>query len=304
MNKTLSPICLFVYSRTLETQQTVESLKSNILALESRLFIFSDGAKTTDKISKVNEVRKYIRTITGFAEITIVESVENKGLANSIISGVTKIVSEYGRVIVLEDDLILATNFLCFMNEALTYYEDKKKVLNVSGYSFTLNYLEGYKYDVAFSLRFASLGWGVWKDRWELVDWEIKDYKSFKWNLGKQLKFLKGGSDLCSLLSRQVNGKIDSWAIRFDYHHFKHDYVDVFPIVSKVQYNGNNAEATHTTHESNMYDTLLDESGIQTFKFSDEIMVDCSVRKQFYNHYSLISRLKDKITQLSWTRKK
>lgn len=301
-NTTLAPICLFVYSRLSETKQTVESLQRNMLASESQLFIFSDGAKTTEKISKVNDVRKYIHTISGFKKITVVESAENKGLANSIIGGVTKVLNVYDRVIVLEDDLILATNFLSFMNEALTYYKDNKKVLNVSGYSFTLNYPKDYKYDVAFSLRFASLGWGVWKDRWELVDWDLKDYKSFKWNLRKQLKFLKGGSDLCSLLSRQVNGKIDSWAIRFDYHHFKYDYVDVFPIISKVQYNGNNADATHTTHESKMYETLLDVSDIQTFNFSDEIMVSRSVRKQFYNHYSLWSRLKDKISQLTWTR--
>ena len=304
MNNSLAPICLFVYSRAFEAQQTVESLKRNTLASQSKLYIFSDGPKTADKISKVNDVRKYIHSITGFEEVIIIESKENKGLANSIISGVTQVVSDYGRVIVLEDDLILATNFLCFMNEALNYYEDKKNVLNISGYSFTLRYPNDYKYDVAFSHRFASLGWGVWRDRWELVDWELQDYKLFKWNFIAQLKFLRGGSDLCSLLRRQVNGKIDSWAIRFDYHHFKYDYVDVFPIISKVQYNGYSLDATHTSHESNMYDTVLDESGTQTFRFSDEMIVSRSVKKQFYSHYSFLTRLRDKISQLPWRIKK
>jgi len=299
---TLAPICLFVYSRLSETQQTVESLQRNMLADESRLFIFSDGAKNTNSVDDVNAVREYIHTISGFAHVTIYESDVNKGLANSIISGVTQIVNQFGRAIVLEDDLLLSRNFLCFMNEALDFYENKKKVLNVSGYSFTLNYPVDYKYDVAFSLRFASWGWAIWKDRWELIDWELKDYKSFRWNVLKLLKFSRGGSDLCQMLNRQVNGKVDSWAIRFDYHHYKYNYLDVFPVISKVQYNGFNTEATHTVKKCDTYDTVLDSSDQFTFSFADDIRMDASIQKQFYNHYSLWSRLRDKISQLSWKR--
>ena len=301
---TLAPICLFVYSRLPETKQTIESLQRNMLASESQLFIFSDGAKNSNSSDDVNAVRQYIRTISGFAGVTIYESEVNKGLANSIISGVTQIVNRFGRVIVLEDDLILSGNFLCFMNDALDFYENKKKVLNVSGYSFTLNYPADYKYDVAFSLRFASWGWAIWKDRWELIDWELKDYRSFRWNVLKLLKFSRGGSDLCQMLYRQMNGKIDSWAIRFDYHHYKYDYLDVFPVISKVKYNGFNTEATHTVKKCDTYDTSLDSSDQFAFSFSDDIRMDASIRRQFYNHYSLWSRLRDKISQLSWKKNK
>jgi hypothetical protein len=301
-NTTLAPICLFVYSRLSETKQTVESLQKNTHASESHLFIFSDGAKSSHTTDDVNAVRRYIHTIGGFASVTIYESDANKGLANSIISGVTQIVNRFGRVIVLEDDLILSGNFLCFMNEALDFYENKKKVLNVSGYSFALKYPADYKYDVAFSLRFASWGWAIWKDRWEQIDWELKDYKSFRWNVFKLLKFSHGGSDLCQMLNRQMNGKIDSWAIRFDYHHYKYDYLDVFPVTSKVQYNGFNTEATHTVKKCDTYDTLLDSSDQSVFSFAEDIRMDVSIRKQFYNHYSLLSRLRDKISQLTWKR--
>jgi len=296
----LAPICLFVYSRIIETQQTVESLLKNSLASESQLFIFSDGAKNNENIKQVNDVREYIHSIKGFANIIIYESDINKGLADSIISGVSKIVSEYNKVIVIEDDLLLSTNFLCFMNQALAFYEDKKRVLNISGYSFTLNYPNSYKYDVAFSYRTASWGWAIWKDRWEKIDWDLKDYKSFKWNIFQQLMFSRGGSDLCRMLKRQVNGKIDSWAIRFDYHHFKHNYLDVFPTKSKVIYNGFNSEATHTKDKNESYDTVLDISGQSTFSFLENIRVDKYITKQFYNHYSFTSRIRDKITQMLW----
>ena len=296
----LAPVCLFVYSRLTETKQTVESLQKNALAAESRLHIFSDGPKNTKNIEEVRTVREYIHTISGFADVTIYESEANKGLANSIISGVTQIVTEYGKAIVVEDDLLMSTNFLSFMNQALDFYESEKNVLNISGYSFPLNYAPDYKYDVAFSLRSASWGWAIWKDRWEQIDWTVKDYNSFRWNVFKLLKFSRGGSDLCQMLHRQMKGQIDSWAIRFDYHHYKHNYLDVFPLKSKVAYNGFNSEATHTKKKCNTYDTVLDLSDQQTFLFSRDIKINKHIRKQFYAHYSVTSRLKDKISQLIW----
>jgi hypothetical protein len=299
-NNKLTPICLFVYSRINETRQTVESLQKNILASESQLFVFSDGAKNESMRDEVKAVRNYIRTISGFESVTIYESEINKGLANSIISGVTQIVNEYGKVIVIEDDLIFSTNFLCFMNEALSFYEDKKEVLNISGYSFDLKYPKDYSSDAAFSLRFASWGWAIWKDRWNQIDWELKDYDSFKWNVFKLLKFSRGGSDLCCMLHRQMHGKIDSWAIRLDYHHFKYNYLDVFPIKSKVMYNGFSMEATHTKMKCSTYDTILDITDQRTFTFPENLKIDKHITKQFYKHYSLSSRFKDKFSQLLW----
>jgi len=296
----LAPICLFVYSRLVELKLTVESLQKNKLASESKLFIFLDGAVNLEDKVKVNEVREFIHTINGFADVTIYESEVNKGLANSIISGVSKILKKYDTVIVLEDDLILATNFLCFMNQSLNYYTDKKRIVSISGFSFKLDYPLSYKYDVALSLRASSWGWATWKDRWSVIDWELNDYSSFRWNFVKQLYFNRGGSDLSHMLSKRIKGLIDSWAIRFVYHQYKHNYFDVFPTVSKVLNNGFSTEATHTKFKSKRFDTQLDLSEQYTFKFLDTIEEDKSVTNQFYNHYSLTNRIKDKMLQLLW----
>ncbi len=299
----LAPICLFVYSRLQETKQTVESLQNNILASESELYIFSDGEKDERTRYDVQTVRKYIRTISGFRKITIFESRMNKGLANSIISGVTQVIKEHGKVIVVEDDLILSANFLNYMNQALDFYKDKPRVLNVSGYSFNLKYPDDYKYDVAFSYRFSSWGWATWLDKWEKVDWEMKDYSSYRWNLFKLVRFMKGGSDLVRMLRRQMHGEIDSWAIRFDYHHFKYNLLDVFPVKSKVFYNGFGSGATHTIKACDRYQTSLDDSKQTEFIFSEAKDPDKYLSKQFYSHYSFKNRLWNKLSQLKWRKK-
>ncbi|MEN6292732.1 MAG: hypothetical protein ABFD07_12055, partial [Methanobacterium sp.] len=115
-NPFLAPIVLFVYNRLWHTRQTVEALQKNELVADSELFIFSDAPKNESAIDNVTDVREYCNTITGFKKITIIERDNNWGLANSIIDGVTKIVNEDGRVIVLEDDLVTSPFFLMYMN--------------------------------------------------------------------------------------------------------------------------------------------------------------------------------------------
>jgi GT2 family glycosyltransferase len=117
MDEKLSPIILFAYNRPEHTKKTVEALQKNKLAKDSLLYIFSDGPKREDDVPKIKKVRDYIKTIKGFKKVEIFESNKNKGLANSVISGVTKIINKYGEVIVLEDDLITSPNFLVYMNK-------------------------------------------------------------------------------------------------------------------------------------------------------------------------------------------
>src|SRR5688572_7223408 len=118
----LAPVALFVYNRPWHTRQTVKALQNNFLADETELFIFSDGPKNDDSKAAVQEVRDYLKTIEQFKNITIIEQEKNLGLANSIISGVTEIVNKYGKIIVIEDDLISSRYFLKYMNDALDKY--------------------------------------------------------------------------------------------------------------------------------------------------------------------------------------
>ena len=135
----LAPIALFVFNRLDNTKQTVEALKKNKLADQSELFIYSDGPRGQDTVAEVNNVRQYIKTITGFKRIKIIEHNINLGLATSIITGVTKIVNKYGKIIVLEDDLITSKYFLKFMNEALEIYKDNKKIWHISGWNYPIH---------------------------------------------------------------------------------------------------------------------------------------------------------------------
>ena len=186
----LAPIVLFVYNRPWHTKQTIEALQKNELAKDSELFIYSDAPKNKEAEKQVKEVRDYIKTISGFKKVTIIEREKNYGLAKNIIEGVTEIVNKYGKVIVLEDDLITSPYFLRFMNEALNFYENEEKVWHISGWNYPID-TNGL--GDAFLWRLMNCwGWATWANRWKYYEKDVdkliasftkRDIKRF--NLGQ-----------------------------------------------------------------------------------------------------------------------
>ena len=185
--ESLAPVVLFVFKRVDTLRRTVDSLKQNQLAPSTDLIIYSDAARPGKDETGVSEVRSFLKTISGFKTIRIVEANSNKGLASSIIEGVSATVKEYGKAIVLADDLLTSVNFLDYMNAALSFYQSKDKVLAISGFSMPIKCADNS--DVYFTLRSSSWGWATWQDKWEAVDWNVQDYTAFKNNQEMRSKF-------------------------------------------------------------------------------------------------------------------
>lgn len=261
----LAPIILFVYNRPWHTQQTVEALQKNVLAEESDLYIFADGPKenaTDEQKEKIKQVREYIHQINGFKQIIINESDHNIGCADSIITGISAVLKEHNKIIVVEDDIVTSRYFLKFMNEALDFFENDERIFSVSGYTFsarTMKIPKGYKHDIYLSYRHGSWGWGTWKDRWESVDWEVHDFKEFCENHELQKAFNRGGVDMSGMLKAQMEGKIDAWDIRLDYSLFKQNKFNIRPVKSLVNNVGLDNSGTHTGADERL-DNILDDN--------------------------------------------
>lgn len=286
----LAPIVLFTYKRLETLKATVEALLENHLAAESDLIIYSDGPKKQEDEPIIQEIRTYLQTISGFKSVSIHKSKTNKGLATSIINGVSKVMAEYHKAIVLEDDLITSTNFLDFMNAALNEYEQHKKVYSISGYGLKVSLPKKYEYDVYFTPRGMSWGWATWKDRWENIDWEVKDFKQFNANKMAKRGFAVGGTDLNTMLKKQIDGKIDSWAIRWYFNQFKNEQLTVFPIKSKVINLGFDNMATHT-NAYNRYKISFDRENNNKFLFAHEAKVNHFIFKSFKSYFGVLSRI-------------
>lgn len=292
---TLAPIVLFVYNRLDHTKQTLEALQKNELASESELFIYSDATKNEDVKPKVDAVREYIKTLDGFKNITIYEREKNWGLANSIIDGVTQIVNEYGKIIVLEDDLVTSPFFLKFMNEALEVYKDEEKVWHVSGWNYPID-TDGL--DDVFLWRLMNCwGWATWKNKWQyfekniektILEFTPEDIKRFN---------IDDIENFWGQIISNKEGNINTWAIFWYASIFKKDGLCLNPTKSFVESIGNDDSGTHCGG-TDIFKSKRSLS--QNIKFTNNIFENELAIKNLKTFYkkskkSILIRIKNKI---------
>lgn len=295
----LAPIILFAFNRLIPLQKTVNSLSNNNLAKESDLIIFVDGYRSEKEKKSVKEVREYVNGLdSGFKTITKHISDRNQGLSYSIIHGIESIIQQYGKAIILEDDLICTPNFLSFMNQALDFYQKDHRIFSICGYGLKIKIPSSYSHDVYLSGRSSSWGWATWRDRWEQVDWDVKDWQTFSHDRKKQKEFNKNGSDMYAMLKAYMEGRNNSWAIRFCYAQFKLKKYSICPFFSKIDNNGFGEQATNCKQTYSRFKVELDSTNKTTFVFPENIMPNQTIDKNCYRYHSLSIRIYCKLRLL------
>lgn len=287
-NITIAPIILFVYNRLEHTEKTVEALLKNEFASDSVLYIFADGIKpnaSPEQERKIRAVRDYIHSICGFKKVVIEESKYNRGLANSVIYGVSKIINEFGRVIVVEDDIVTHPFFLRFMNDCLNTYSLRKDVFMIGGFSVNIRFPWWYRKDIYATYRSCSWGWATWKDRWNQADWSVADFRSFSCNPQKIAQFNRGGDDMFPMLKAQMDGKIDSWAIRWDYCMTSHNAICIRPVKSLCVNYGMDGSGVHCGFEEKKMNNEMYKKDIYLFSLEKTITPSKIISRRFKNFF-------------------
>lgn len=286
----LAPIIVFAFNRCDSLERLIASLLLNSEAKDSELFLFVDGPRDgngNDKES-INKIREYVATIKGFKSFSVSFSEKNKGLGPSLISGITQVIDENGKAIILEDDLQVTSNFLAFMNKSLDKYKDVGKVFSVCGYSNIVHPDRNYTADTYFCTRSSSWGWATWKDRWDSVDWELKNWKTFKKYSHAFCKW--GGSDCWHMLSDWKKGKNSSWAIRFCFAQFLQEKLSLFPIKSKIIYNGNDGRGTNSKKYSR-FKFEVDNNCSKDFSYPASVEINKKLYSQAMHYHSIPLRI-------------
>lgn len=280
-----APIVVFVYKRLEHTVKTISALKRNLYAEESILYVFSDAARSEDDVAAVNEVRKYIHSITGFKEVIVIERERNYGLAENIISGVTEIVNKHGKIIVLEEDIVTSKYFLKYMNDALTLYQDKDEVIEISGYMYPIMNKENLP-ETWFLYRFTDCwGWATWKNRWELFEKDPQRLiKEFTEDDIYHFNF-EGSINLWDQVIRNNDGRLNSWAIFWQavaYQRKKYVLVPTKSLVVNIGFDGSGENCGN----DNDYNTDLKEKEVT--QFPKEIIDNTIGREQMVNFFKAL----------------
>jgi hypothetical protein len=296
-------VALFVYNRPEHTLRVITALAGAAGAEETALYIFADGPKegsTDEELKRIKEVRAIIRKERKWKEFHILESGANKGLANSIISGLNTVFEKHDRVIVLEDDIIASRYLLKYCDEALAHYEQNCSVMSVSAFTFPA----AKKLPETFFLPIvACWGWATWKDRWKLFN---KDGAALLQRIESENKIkafnFNDSYDYYNLLKSQVAGKADSWAIRWYASIFLNDGIAVYPSRSLTMNIGMDGTGTHFKGRSPSNkggaEVVIDEGFGKSILFNHEIKVLPEIELKFQQYlrniyrYTMIDRIK------------
>ncbi len=258
----LAPVALFVYNRPEHTRRTLNYLQKNLLAEESRLFIFSDGPKTDADQAKVEQVRQLAKEATGFKSVKLITRKENLGLANSIISGVTQLVNEYGKIIVFEDDLLSSPYTLQYFNEALNRYANEEKVMHIGAYMYDL---ADKKLPQTFFYRAASSwGWATWARAWKDFELDI-DKLIAQFDKQKVHQFsIEGNMNFWKQVQHFKAGKNNSWAIRWYATIFLKNGLTLNPSRSLINNIGHDGSGVHSNIED-IYHVQITRNPVKEF---------------------------------------
>ena len=286
----LAPIALFVYNRPYHTKKTIEYLSRNVYAQNSDLFIFSDYPKTHLESDKVNEVRNYCSDIKKFKSIKVILRDKNLGLAKNIVDGISYILKNNEKIIVLEDDLLTDKYFLKYINEALNKFEDNKDVISIHGYIYPLK----KKFDKPSFLKGADCwGWATWKSEWNIYNGnanflldEIKLKKKEKeFNFNNSYNYLK-------ILKKTLIDSNNSWAIKWYASAFLNNKLTLYPPYSLIHNIGNDGSGINSS-KNKMYDNKLKNLPIEIDNI--KIVENKELRNEFENYFNSKNNIIKKI---------
>jgi hypothetical protein len=276
-----APVALFVYNRPEHTRRTLDSLQKNFLAKESRLFIFSDGARAGEE-GNVEAVRALAKSISGFKSVEVVERPHNFGLANSVIDGVTRLCNEFGRAIVLEDDVLSSPYTLEYFNNALNKYKDVEKVMHVTAYMYPIS---DAGLPETFFLRIASSqAWATWDRAWKKFEPNI-DTLIAKFDESSKYQFeLEGGMNFWKHIMEFKHGRNNSWAIRWYASVFLNKGLSVNPAISLIENIGHDGSGVHSG-VSTIYEGAINNFRITEFpEHLEEYKPGYQAVRQFLKH--------------------
>ncbi len=211
----LAPIVLFVYKRPDHVRKVLESLSINPQVAHSKLYIFSDGARTVEEQKAVDATRALVHGYSWPGTREIIEQPINVGLARSIVDGINYVLSLHDRIIVLEDDVMVAPHFLHYMNDALVLYAEEPRVMHVAAFMFPLSKQlpETFFYNAN-----SCWGWGTWRRAWHHYNNDaIHLLEQLRQRIGvNYYDFNKGqGNAFLNQLIANTEGRLLTWAVKW-----------------------------------------------------------------------------------------
>lgn len=239
-----TPLAFFAYNRPEHTVRALDALADCRRQDDFEFYFFSDGARNAEAEAGVAEVRRVLVENAKRFSAQIIERPTNFGLAKSIVDGVSRLCASHGRVVVLEDDLMVAPDFLHYMASALDHYENHHDVMQVGAY--TIAPPKGRGVDAFLLPVTTTWGWGTWARAWAKFSWTPEGWPATRNDAAWLSRFeINGAGNYIPMLEAKLAGRNDSWGILWWYAVSRNGGEVVYPQQTLVSNEGFDGSGVH-----------------------------------------------------------
>jgi glycosyltransferase involved in cell wall biosynthesis len=280
-------IGVFCYNRAAKLRTCIEALLKNPECASMDIVFFSDGYKKEADKQGILEVRAYIDSLTGFRNVIKHYRDRNYSTGPNFQTGLTFLSENYDEFIVVEDDLVVAPNYIKYLLDGLDFYRKDKSVFCITAYVFPIKKDKSYPYDTIVYKRFCSYGWAGWAHRFKTVIWDKDELQHMMdTSPGFKKRMNAEGYDLVRMLKKQISGVISTWDVQLQAHVAENRLKVIYPTLSKVSNIGFDEESTNT-YGINYLITPIDKGVKRTFSYCKGDYIVPELQAQIKKPYGL-----------------
>ena len=292
--KLRTPVMVVAFNRPAMLKETLSNLSRCENLGDREIHLYVDGPRNVADESKIRAVVDVAMKWGRDLRIKIRNA--NLGGVPNMIAAVSEMLEQYGRVIIIEDDILVSQSFLTFMDDALSRYENNPKIWAINGYvDPKMTMPRQYKKDYFLAPRHSAWGWGTWKDRWAAVDFEIKDWTTMRSDESLVRELNVAGGDIVKMLDAEVAGELNAWDVQCTYYMRKNGLYTLRPRLTLTKNNGFGTECEHCSMPSSRYSKqkyynfhpILDQSP------TSDPLVLAAFRDSFHRTY--LQRVEDRL---------
>jgi hypothetical protein len=275
-----APVLICTLNRHEHFKSCVESLSKCYLAKETTLFIALDYPKSNSHWDGYNIILDFIPEIVGFKEVVLIKRTKNFGAEDNIRDLQKLVFESYENMIISEDDNLFAISFLEYMNNALFNLRDREDIFSVSGYTSDSILPDYYNKDCYLWCAYSGWGVGMWKNKWEKVDWDLLSFENMLNNSKTKFLLYKYYKRYINQIFRiKENGKItgDGFLLLYMIHNNLYSLFPKQSLVRNIGTDGSGVNATRIRNSKFNSQNIYDGSIV--FRIPKNISLDFSLNE-------------------------
>lgn len=287
MKQIQTPVLFLVFNRPEKTEQTFAAIRK---AAPTKLYVAIDAPRENrpDDVENCNKVKKIVKNVDWPCETHYLIQEKNLGCTLSGKTAWDWFFQQEDRMIFIEDDGLASISAFRFVDEALEFYKDNKRISYISPINYGFTYGE---YSCFFS-RYSGGTYfmGTWKRVYDLYDYDLLSYKDvadkkqFVDTFLDRKEYLLADMAYKSYIKSIIKGRRqNTYDLQISYLIHRYDMFALCSNIGMVRNIGFDGGANTSKKEGTYIDpySKFEMKEVSTFSFPSDIEYSKSVDKKY-----------------------